>query len=132
MREHRVGLEHHVDRAAVGRHARHIHPVDQDAAFAGYFQPGQHPQQGGLAAAGRSEQREKFAHFDIEADIVDRDKAAKALGDIFKPDEHQTLSLLAISVPCNFIPISVKAMVIAISTVEAALTSGVTENRTIE
>ena len=61
VREHRVGLEHHVDRALVGRDSGHVLPIDQDLAFGRQFEPGDHPQQGGLAAARGPQQHEEFA-----------------------------------------------------------------------
>ena len=88
VRKDRVGLEHHVDRAAVGRDVGHVDPVDQDAPLAGRFEPGEHAQQGRLAAARGAEQREELAPLDIEADIVDRDERAEALGDGLELDER--------------------------------------------
>ena len=38
VREERVGLEHHIDRPRVRRHARHILPVDEDAPRIGAFE----------------------------------------------------------------------------------------------
>ena len=51
MREQRIGLEHHVDRPLVRRKLRHVLPAQQYAPSRGFFKPGQHAQQGGLAAA---------------------------------------------------------------------------------
>ena len=79
MRKQRVVLEHHVDRALVRQHLRDIGAVQQDAAFVRRLEAGQHPQQRGLAAAARTEQREKFAAPDIERQAVHRPQRAELL-----------------------------------------------------
>src|SRR3546814_619815 len=79
VREERIGLEHHVDRPLVGRHARHVPAFQQDLAPAGDFEAGQHAQQGGLAAPGGPEQGEELALVDVEGDVVDRDEVAELL-----------------------------------------------------
>ena len=61
MRKQRVVLEHHVDRTLVRQHLRDVLAVQQDAALVRRLEAGEHPQQRGLAAAARAEQREKFA-----------------------------------------------------------------------
>jgi hypothetical protein len=52
-------LEDEADTALVSRDIGHILSMEQDAAVAGIseFQPGDDAQQGGLAGAGRTEQR---------------------------------------------------------------------------
>ena len=45
VREQRVGLEHHVDRALVGRHAGEVFAVEQDPPLGRVFKSGQHAQQ---------------------------------------------------------------------------------------
>src|SRR3546814_20759548 len=79
VREERIGLEHHVDRPLVGRHARHVPAFQQDLAPAGDFEAGQHAQQGGLAAPGGPEQGDEHALVDVEGDVVDRDEVAELL-----------------------------------------------------
>jgi hypothetical protein len=129
-------LEHHVDRALVRRIRGHVLTVDQNLAFGRQFEPGNHAQQGRLAAARWAEQHEEFARHDIKADIVDRGHLAKALGDIADLDDGvlsviQWVSAMPLT-PCTLSATAVRAMVRRIRMVEAALTSGVTEKRTIE
>ena len=54
----------------------------------GRLEAGQHPQQRGLAAAGRPQQREELALVDVDADIVDRVDVAELLGDVLDLDER--------------------------------------------
>ena len=56
VREQGVGLEHHVDRPAMRRHAGHVLAVDQDAAGVGRLEARQQAQQRGLAAARAAQQ----------------------------------------------------------------------------
>jgi hypothetical protein len=84
----RVLLEHHVDRAPVGRHARHVLPLQNDAARVRHLEPGDHPQGGRLAATARAEQREELALGDRERDVVDRPDPVEALADTVKGDSH--------------------------------------------
>ena len=86
MRKQRVGLEHHVDRALVGRNARHVLPVQHDAALGRILKPGEHAQQRGLAAAGCAEQGEEFALVDVERQIIDGGEVAENLGDVLDGD----------------------------------------------
>ena len=79
--EQGVGLEHHVDRAGVGRDLRHVHPVDEDAPCGRPLQPGEHAQQGGLAAPGAPQEGEEFPLEDVEADVVHRIDVTELLGD---------------------------------------------------
>jgi hypothetical protein len=62
--EEGVALEDSVDGTAVGRLVRHLLAVDEDAAAGGQFQPGDHAQGGGLAAAAWPQQREELAFAD--------------------------------------------------------------------
>ena len=61
MRKQGVGLEHGVHRPLVRRDPVHCAAGDHHTARIGRFEPGDHPQQGGFAAAGRSEQGEELA-----------------------------------------------------------------------
>ncbi len=74
MRKQRAFLRHVADAALLGRHvqvvAGHAAAVDFDAAAIRAFEAAQQTQQGGLAAAGRSEQREQRAALDGEIDAV--------------------------------------------------------------
>ena len=70
-------LEHHGDVALAGGFLADILTVDQDLARGGQFQPGYHPQGGGLAAARRPQQHEKLAMPDGEGRFLDRDESPK-------------------------------------------------------
>ena len=75
MRPQRIGLEHHADVAFL-RRQRPAGTADDgvaelhDAAV-GHLESGHQPQQRGLAAAGRPEQREELAVGDVEAHALD-------------------------------------------------------------
>ncbi len=79
MRKQRVALKHHIDRPPIRRHLREIDAVEQDAAGIRLFEAGDQPQQRGLAAAGRSEQRKELALVDVERKLIDGGEAAEAL-----------------------------------------------------
>ena len=66
VRKQRIGLEHHVDRAVVGRHLCDVDAVDMDPPRRRAFETGKHAQQRRLPAARRTQQREKFAAIDIQ------------------------------------------------------------------
>jgi hypothetical protein len=89
VREQRVGLEHHRDVAIGGRQVRDISAADQDRPRGRHFEPGDHAQRRGLAAARRAEQRDQLARLDEQRDVVDgRDLAlAVDLGDV--PELHR-------------------------------------------
>src|SRR5690606_26945692 len=71
----------------VGRDAPYILPVEHDAARGRLVEAGEHPEQGGLAAAGSAEKREEFLLVDRQREIVDGGKVAEALGDVLEGDE---------------------------------------------
>ena len=84
MREQRQRLEHHTEIALVGRHRRDVLVVEQDRAGARRLEPGDHPEQRGLAAAGRPEQAYERAVRHGEADGVDRREVAETFGDVLE------------------------------------------------
>jgi hypothetical protein len=51
--------------------------VKQDAALVGRLEAGQHPQQRGLAAAARPQQREEFSGMDIKRERIDGTKSVE-------------------------------------------------------
>jgi hypothetical protein len=61
VRIQRVTLEHHRDVAILGGHVVDRASVDGERAVADRLQPRDHPQQRGLAAAGRPDQHQQFA-----------------------------------------------------------------------
>ncbi|CAM5619120.1 hypothetical protein SBADM41S_04734 [Streptomyces badius] len=71
VREEAVGLEDHSGVAPVGGDASDVLAVDQDLAGVRLLEPGEHPQRGGLAAAGGAEEGEQFAGFDGEVEPVE-------------------------------------------------------------
>ena len=87
VREERVGLEHHVGRPPVGRHAGEVLPVEQHLAGGRLLEAGDHPHQRGLAAARGAEEGEELALVDDEREVVDGDEIAEALGDVAELDE---------------------------------------------
>ena len=66
VREERVVLEHRVHVALVRRHALHRAARDADLALVGVFEPREHPKRGGLAASGRSQERQELAGMDLD------------------------------------------------------------------
>ena len=84
MRKKRVGLEHHVDRTAVGRNAAQILPVQQYAPRSRLVEAGQHAQQRGFTAARGAEKCKEFALVDGEGKIVDSGEIAEPLGHVLE------------------------------------------------
>ena len=67
--------------------------VEQDAALARPLEAGEHPQQRGLAAARRPEQREELALENVEGQPLDGDEAAKALAHRLEPHQRPRLRI---------------------------------------
>src|SRR5579885_718667 len=67
----RVGLEDHGEPALGRRHVAHIGPVDLDPAAARILEPGDEPQQGGLAAARGADEDDEGAVLDLEVEGAD-------------------------------------------------------------
>ncbi len=89
--EEGVVLEHEPDVALLHGHIVDLLAMDEDVAFGGRFQTGDHAQNGGLAAAAGAEQRHEFAVFDFKIDLADGGDVAKAFADVFKLDAHVAL-----------------------------------------
>ncbi len=70
MRKDRIGLEHHVGGPQMWRYLIHGLAVHDDGAAVGRLEAGDHPQQGGLAAARWAQQREEFAALHLQADSI--------------------------------------------------------------
>ena len=77
----RVGLKDDAEIALRGRQRGYIAAADLDASGILCLQPGDHPQQGGLAAARWAEEADQLARRDGERNIVERRERAEALGD---------------------------------------------------
>ena len=134
--------------ALVRRNVAHVLAVDQDVALGRHFEAGEHAQQRGLAAARGPEQREELSRLDVEADIVDRRpwspiacemlrKLMMGLTAASAPLGFAWSTVLILypffcALPCITIIRAMSTMVSTISMVDAALTSGVTEKRSIE
>jgi hypothetical protein len=65
----RVVLEDHRDVAVLGREVGDVAVPDVDRAGGHLFQAGEHPQRGGLAAAGGSDEDHELAVLDLEFEI---------------------------------------------------------------
>ena len=139
MRENRIGLKDHVDRTAIGRHRHHLGAIYPDRSGGRIFQACEHPQDRCLAAAGRAKKREKstFRHTEIHR-VDGRDHATEGLGQAGDLNDilGHAPSLRAPAPPsprdCTHMATTVSPKVKTISRVEAAFTSGVTLNRTID
>jgi hypothetical protein len=81
VREKCIGLEHHVDRPLIRRHAGHVLAVDQYPAGARRLETPEHAQERRLAATRCAEQAEDLALVDLEADVVNRLEIAERLRD---------------------------------------------------
>ena len=86
--EQGIGLEHHVDGAFIGRHVGNVDAVEEQPSFRGSLEPGQHPQQGGLAGAGPTQQGEDLALVDVERHVVDRQRFVELLAYPVYFDQH--------------------------------------------
>ena len=71
VRKQGVTLEDRVNGPFVGRQHGNIASAEQDIAFGRMLEAGDHPEQGRLAATGRTEQRQKLVLLDGQGDIVD-------------------------------------------------------------
>ena len=82
VRVERVVLEDHGDVALGGLQVVDPPLADMDVAGGRRLQPGDDPQQGGLAAARRPEDDEKLAVGDLDRDLLQDLDAAEALDDV--------------------------------------------------
>jgi hypothetical protein len=87
MRKQRVGLKHQPHIAPRGGHARHIPPVQNDAAGIGHQQARDGAHRGGLAAARRAKKADQFALCDPEAEVGHGNGAAIGQAQIFQKDK---------------------------------------------
>jgi hypothetical protein len=84
MRKQRIGLEHHVDRPLVGRHAGHVLPVDQMRARGRLSKPASMRSSVDLPQPEPPSSAEELALVDVERQVVDRCEVTELLGDIAK------------------------------------------------
>ena len=85
-------LEHEADIALAQAEAGRIDIVEQHAPVVGMQQAADHPQQRGLAGAGRAEQRNQLAGGDVQVDAVQRGHAGIVLGQALQVQLHGSVS----------------------------------------
>src|SRR5438876_4871194 len=73
MRVQRVALEDHRDVTAARSHIVDDLAADADLTRADLLEPGDHPQRGRLAAAGRSDEDNELPLADVQVEIADSD-----------------------------------------------------------
>ena len=76
VREQRQRLEHHAEIALMRRRMADVFTVQADFAAGQGFQPGDHAQQGGLAAARRAKKAHQFAFRQVQIDVGYRTRRA--------------------------------------------------------
>src|SRR6266540_1276815 len=81
VRVKRVALKNHGDFTRAWRQIVHNFATDEQLAFSGYFETGDHAQQRALAAARRTQQHEKFSVPGKKADAVHCGNVAEKLFD---------------------------------------------------
>ena len=86
VRVERVALEHHRDVAVLRGNVVDDAIADQERSFGDVFQPGDHPQAGGLPAPRRADHDHELPVLDLEVEIPDRDDVTVALGDVVERD----------------------------------------------
>jgi hypothetical protein len=79
----RVGLEDHGDAAFGGLALVHACAADIQVAAGDFLEAGDHPEQGGLAAAGRADEDGEFTLFDRHRHAMDDLDGPVGLGNIF-------------------------------------------------
>ena len=95
MRKQGIALEHRIDLPLVGRHLVDALPVENHGAFILLKEAAQNPQQRGLSAAGRAQQRHKLILINVQVHAFQHDLPVKALDDIseFNQFAHGSLPL---------------------------------------
>ncbi len=84
VREERVRLEDHTEVALLRGQFRRVDAVDTDLTGGRFEVAGEHPEAGRFAAAAGAEQGGEFALFDLQVDVVDRNRGAVDLADAHK------------------------------------------------
>src|SRR5262249_37154624 len=82
VRKEGVVLEDRVDVPLVRRQSRDVLSLELDQAAGGLLEAADQAEGRGLAAAGRTEQREKFAVVHVDADVVHGGYVTECLGDV--------------------------------------------------
>src|SRR5262249_22281503 len=84
VREERVALEYDAETALSGLHGEKVATLQPDRATRGFDEARDHLQRGGLAAAGRPQQRNELALVDGERQPVDRSMRAEIPAEILE------------------------------------------------
>ena len=79
-----VALEHHSDVARTGWQLVDDRPANTDGAAADALETGQHPQAGGLAAAGWTQQHQQLTLSDFKVQLVDSQHVAERLAHLLE------------------------------------------------
>jgi hypothetical protein len=87
--ERRVVLEHEPDAPLLRGPSGHVRSVDRDAPRVRRLEPGDDPQQRGLAAAAGAEERGQGPGGDLDRHVVEREELVESLGDATDGDRHQ-------------------------------------------
>ena len=98
MAEQGIMLEDKPNIALLDGFERGVLIAEIDCAFGGKIEPGDQPQQRGLARAGWAEQRNKLARFDVEGDIVKGGEPLEFLAHVFDFYFHRCRSAAPASV----------------------------------
>ena len=122
VRKQRIVLEHHADVALFHRDMFNRCFADTDRAAIGEDEPGDGPQQGGLATSRWAQQRKETAIGEIHGDVVQRFQRPEILADILDRDLGHQRSPPKFE---NRAAISITAMDTIMMIVEIALISGV-------
>src|SRR5690606_7280208 len=88
--EQGIVLEHEADIALLHALFGGVLVAEEDAAGRGPLEPGNEAQQGGLAGAGRAQQRNQLARDNIQRHIVQGRKAIEFLADVLYPYFHKS------------------------------------------
>ena len=111
-----VVLEHEADAALLRRPAGDVLAVDEDRAHVGRLEPGDDPEQRGLAAAARAEERGERSRRDLHRDVVERDEVVEPLRDasgrrstsvprfLRLDDDHEDQERIAVAASTNEMP----------------------------
>ena len=94
-----VVLEHHGDVAGFGRRVVHHRPADRDLAVGDVLEAGDHPKQGGLAAAGRADENQELAVVDVNRHAMNDRDIVEGFVDVLNRDGGHGYPLSAQSDP---------------------------------
>ena len=81
-----VGLEHHAHRTVLGGQVVDALVVDEQVTGGDVLEPGDQPQQGGLAAAGGADEDDELTVFDIQVDMPGNGRTVVTLADVAQRD----------------------------------------------